>query len=140
MNRVDKAEALFESGCNCAQSVFVAFADEFGIEEETAKRVSCGLGGGVGRMREVCGAVSGASLILGLRHGPDKAAVYPKVQDFCREFKQACGSLVCRELLAGTNATQGGTPEPRTEEYYRVRPCARFVKLAAELLEKSAAR
>lgn len=134
MNEVEKAEALFMSGCNCAQAVFTAFADEFGMDEELAKRVSCGLGGGVGRLREVCGAVTGAALVLGMRHGPEKTAAYPFVQELCAKFKAECGSIVCRELLEGTGATAGGVPEARTAEYYRKRPCVELVKLAASLL------
>lgn len=136
MTRAEKAEALFRSGCNCAQSVFAAFADEFGMDEELAKRVSCGLGGGVGRLREVCGAVTGATLVLGMRHGSDKTVVYPVVQDLCARFKAETGSIVCRELLAGTGATAGGAPEARTTGYYRKRPCVELVKLAARLLEE----
>lgn len=135
-DRVTKAEALFMSGCNCSQAVFAAFADEFGLDEETAKKVALGLGGGVGRMREVCGTVTAASMVLGLRHGPDKAAAYQKVQEFCAAFKAETGSIVCRELLAGTGATQGGAPEARTETYYKKRPCVELVKLAASILEK----
>ena len=134
MTNEEKAEGLFLSGLNCAQSVFCAFADEFGMDLETAKKVSCGLGGGVGRLREVCGAVTGATLVLGMRHGPDKDAVYPKVQDFCAKFKAECGSIVCRELLAGTGATTGGKADARTAEYYRKRPCVEMVKLAVSLL------
>lgn len=134
-DKVNKAEALFMSGCNCSQAVFAAFADELGLDEETAKRVSLGLGGGVGRMREVCGTVTGASMVLGMRHGPDKAAAYAKIQDFCAKFKAECGSVVCRELLAGTGATQGGAPEARTETYYKKRPCVELVKLAVKLIE-----
>ena len=135
MTRVEKAESLFRSGMNCSQAVFCAFADEFGMDEETAAKVACGLGGGVGRQREVCGTVTGAALVLGMRHGPDKAQAYPKVQDFCARFKAECGSIVCRELLAGTGATSGGAPEARTDAYYRKRPCVELVKLAAGLLE-----
>lgn len=134
MNKVEKAEALFMSGCNCSQSVLAAFAAEFGIDEDMAKKVSLGLGGGVGRMREVCGAVTAASMILGMRHGPDKAAAYLKIQDFCAAFKAETGSIVCHELLSGTGATQGGSPEARTEVYYKKRPCVELVKLAASLL------
>lgn len=134
MNKVESAEMLFVSGLNCAQSVFCAFADEFGMDLETAKKVSCGLGGGVSRLREVCGAVTGATLVLGMRHGPDKNDVYPKVQDFCARFKEKCGSIVCRELLSGTGATQGGAAEARTPDYYKKRPCVELVKLAVELL------
>lgn len=128
------AEEYFKSGLNCAQSVFCAFAEELGIDLETAKRLACGLGGGVGRLREVCGAVSGAALVLGMRHGSDKRDVYPKVQEFCAAFKAKFGSVVCRELLEGTGATTGGAAEPRTAEYYHKRPCVEFVKAAEELL------
>lgn len=132
--RVKKAETLFTNGCNCAQAVFAAFADEFGMDEDLARRVSCGLGGGVGRMREVCGAVSAAAMVIGLRLGPDKMAAYPAIQDFCAKFKAACGSIVCRDLLEGTGATTGGAPEARTPDYYKKRPCVELVKLAASLL------
>ena len=134
MDRAEKAAALFTGGCNCAQAVFAAFADEFGMDEELAKRVACGLGGGVGRMREVCGAVSGASLVMGLRHGPDKTAVYPLVQDFCAKFKEKHGSIRCCDLLQETGATTGGAPEARTAAYYANRPCAELVRTAASLL------
>jgi len=134
MNRIEKAETLFTSGCNCAQAVFAAFADEFGLDEELAKRISCGLGGGVGRMREVCGAESAAAMVLGMRHGPDKTKAYPAIQEFCAKFKAETGSIVCRELLEGTGATTGGAPEARTPAYYQKRPCVELVKLAASLL------
>ena len=87
-------------------------------------------------MREVGGAVTGATLVLGMRHGPDKDVVYPAVQEFCEKFKAETGSVVCRELLSGTGATQGGAPEARTAEYYRKRPCARYIELCAQLLAK----
>ena len=134
MNRVEKAEELFRSGCNCAQAVFAAFADEFDMDEELAKRLACGLGGGVGRMREVCGAVTGAALVIGMRKGPEKTAAYPDVQALCAKFKEECGSIVCRELLEGTGATMGGAPEVRTPDYYQKRPCVELVKLAVSLL------
>lgn len=122
------------SGCNCSQAVFAAFADEVGLDEETAKKVALGLGGGVGRMREVCGTVTAAAMVLGVRNGPDKAAAYAKVQDFCARFKAETGSIVCKELLSGPAASPGGAPEPRTPEYYRKRPCVELVKLACRLL------
>ncbi len=133
-DRVNRAEALFTGGCNCAQAVFAAFADEFNLDEELAKKLACGLGGGVGRMREVCGAVSAAAMVIGMRLGPDKLAAYPAIQDFCAKFKAETGSIVCRDLLAETGATVGGAPEARTPEYYRKRPCVELVKLAASLL------
>ena len=135
MTREEKAETLFMSGLNCAQSVFGAFAADYGLDEEVAAKLSCGLGGGVGRMRETCGAVTGAALVLGLKYGPDKLQVYPYVQEFCAKFKAECGSIVCRELLEGTGATQGGAPEARTAEYYRKRPCVELVKLAVKIVE-----
>lgn len=128
----EKAAALFATGLNCAQSVYCAFAEELGMDAETAAKVSAGLGGGVGRLREVCGAVTGATLVLGMKYGPDKTAVYEKVQEFAAIFKQEMGSIICRDLLAGTGATSGGAPEARTTEYYKKRPCAEIVRFAAD--------
>ena len=136
MTHIEKAEALFMSGMNCSQAVFGAFAEDFGMDASTAAKVACGLGGGVGRLREVCGTVTGASLVLGLKYGADKAVVYPHVQDFCARFKAECGSIVCRELLAGVPATTGGAPEARTAEYYKKRPCVELVKLSVRLLDE----
>lgn len=136
MTKADKAEELFKSGLNCSQSVFCAFAEDLGLDLETAKKLSSGLGGGVGRLREVCGAVTGATLVIGMRRGPDKVRVYPAVQNFALDFKDACGSIVCRELLEGVGASTGGSPEARTSEYYRKRPCVEMVRLAAWILEK----
>ena len=138
MSRVEKAESLFKGGCNCSQAVFAAFADEFGLDESLAKKVACGLGGGVGRLREVCGAVSGAAMVLGMRADGDKAAAYPAIQKLAESFKAETGSIVCRELLAGAGATAGGAPEARTPGYYRKRPCVELVKLAAGLLDERA--
>jgi len=136
MNHGEKAVELFSAGMNCAQAVYCAFAEELGMDGETAAKVSSGLGGGVGRLREVCGAVTGATLVLGLKFGPDKATVYEKVQEFAAAFKAEMGSIVCRELLSGTGATAGGAPEARTAEYYKKRPCAEIVRFAAEALGK----
>ncbi len=135
MTHEEKAESLFRSGMNCSQAVFGAFAADFGVDESLAAKIACGLGGGVGREREVCGTVSGASLVFGLKYGEDKAVVYPYVQEFCRRFKAECGSIVCRELLAGVGATTGGAPEARTEQYYRKRPCVELAKLSARILD-----
>lgn len=137
MNRSEQAERFFMEGFNCAQAVFCAFAPDFGFSPDVAKRLSCGLGGGVGRQREVCGAVTGATLVLGLRHGEDKAAVYPHVQAFCAAFAREAGSIVCRTLLKGTGATSGGAPDARTPAYYSKRPCVELVKLAVRLLEEA---
>ncbi|MGN0855233.1 MAG: C-GCAxxG-C-C family protein [Kiritimatiellia bacterium] len=136
MTHEEKAETAFMRGMNCTQAVVLAFAADFGMDEALAARVACGLGGGVGREREVCGAVSGAAIVLGLRYGEDKAVVYPHVQDFIARFRAACGSIVCRDLLAGVKVTAGGAPEPRTEAYYRKRPCVELVKLSARILDE----
>lgn len=133
---IERAENLFKGGCNCAQAVFAAFADELGLDEASARRIACGLGGGVGRMREVCGAVSAAAMVIGMRCGGDKAVAYPAIQAFGARFRAETGSIVCRELLAGTGATSGGVPEDRTSAYYRKRPCVELVKLAANLLSE----
>jgi len=140
----DRAVALFEQGCSCSQSVFGAFASDFGMDAETAMKVSAGLGGGVGRLRETCGCVTGAALVLGMKYGnatgsdqAAKGATYTAVQDFAAAFKAENGSVVCRELLAGVpKTTTGGAPEARTAEYYEKRPCKELVRLSAEILEK----
>lgn len=139
MTKADKAQELFMSGYNCAQAVYCAFAEDFGMDAETALKVSSGLGGGVGRLREVCGTVTGATLALGMKYGPDKTAVYEKVQHFAAAFKAETGSIVCHELLEGVGATTGGAPEARTTTYYKKRPCVELVRLAAELVEKEMA-
>lgn len=135
MTHEQKAEAAFVSGMNCSQAVVLAYAADFGMDDALAAKVACGLGGGVGREREVCGTVTGAAIVLGLKYGEDKAVVYPRVQEFIRRFKEQCGSIVCRELLAGVKVTTGGAPEARTEEYYKKRPCVELVKLSASILE-----
>ena len=137
------AEELFREGYNCAQAVLIAFSDVTGLEKETAARLASSFGGGLGRMREVCGAVSGAAMVLGLCKGYSdptdpaaKKAHYHLVQEFARRFKEQNGSIVCRELLAGVSVTPGGDPEARTKEYYKKRPCPELVLQAAELLDK----
>ena len=136
------AKSLFESGYNCAQAVLCAFADVTGLDQDTALRLASSFGGGLGRMREVCGAVSGAAMVLGLVCGsPDptdhtaKTAHYHRVQDFARQFRERSGSIICRELLAGVG-TPGDDPEQRTAAYYKKRPCAELVAQAAEILEQ----
>jgi C_GCAxxG_C_C family probable redox protein len=139
----EKAEKLFYEGYNCAQSVLLAFEDLTGLDTKTAAMLSSSFGGGLGRMREVCGAVSGAAMVLGIVRGysdPDdreaKKAHYRLVQDFCARFSEKNGSIICRELLSGVKTTENGIPEKRTEEYYKKRPCPFLVKNAAEILEK----
>ena len=142
--RVERAVELFKSGFNCSQSVFAAFAGEFGMDEETALKVSAGLGGGVGRAREVCGAVSGAAMLVGFKYGATdgddaeaKARCYQVVQQIIAEFKKDNPSIVCRELLAlNEGAGTDPTPEARTESYYKKRPCVQLVEDAARAVEK----
>ena len=140
MRRKETAAEYFRQGYNCSQAVVLAFKDEIGLDEEVLARMSVGLGGGVGRMREVCGAVSGMAIVIGYLKGdgtPDaRNAVYPVAQEACRQFKELNGSIVCRELLAGVPVTTGGTAEPRTEEFYKKRPCAQLVEIAVETVEK----
>ena len=144
MDKAEKAKALFMQGANCAQAVFGAFASECGITEEQALIMSSGFGGGVGRMREVCGAVSGMVLVLNMIYGSgdlsDKNAKdgqYARIQAVAGAFKEQCGSIVCRELLGlDKKEATPGVSEERTPAYYKKRPCAELVALAAEITEK----
>lgn len=137
-----KAEDLFLEGYNCAQAVFCAFADKMGMDVDMALRLSSSFGGGMGRMREVCGAVSGMFMVLGALEGyssPDdnvaKKELYAKVQQLAEEFKKENGSIICRELL-GAGVSQTPTPTERTAEFYKKRPCKEYVGIAAEILAK----
>ncbi len=144
MNKSENARKLFESGANCAQSVFVAFAEDFGIRREDAFRLACGLGGGVGRTREVCGAVSAMALIAGMKYGsrsPDdkkaKDETYAIVQMMVKKFRSKTGSVVCRDLLGiPGGAREDSVSEKRTREYYARRPCSEIVAIAAEIAEE----
>ena len=120
-NHAELARDLFIQGYNCAQAVFCAFCDVTGLEIDTAARMASSFGGGLGRLREVCGTVSGAALVLGMTRGyadpGDYAAKkdhYALVQDFARRFREANGSIVCRELLKGVGATEGGAPDRKS--------------------------
>ena len=148
-SRTEKAVGLFLEGYNCSQSVFAAYADLFGMEEETALRVSASFGGGIGRMREVCGAANGmfmvAGMLTGSVEGKDQIAKknnYEVVQRLASEFKKENGgSYICRELLGlnkdGKKVVPGDTtPEARTEEYYKKRPCLKTIAGAAALVER----
>ena len=142
--RTQRAVELFKSGFNCSQSVFAAFAGEFGMDEETALKVSAGLGGGVGRAREVCGAVSGAAMLVGFKYGATdgndaeaKQRCYQVVQQIIAEFKENNPSIVCRELLElNEKVSTDPKPEARTEQYYKKRPCVQLVEDAARAVEK----
>lgn len=143
MDRAERARELFYAGYNCAQAVFCAFQDLTGLEAEGAARLASSFGGGMGRLREVCGTVSAALLVLGLLRGyadptdPEaKAAHYHRVQEYARRFREKNGSILCRDLLAGVETAPGPEPEARTPEYYARRPCPRLAGEAAEILEE----
>ena len=137
-----KAAELFLSGYNCSQSVAVAFHKEMGLTERQAAKLASAFGGGMGRMREVCGAVSGMLLVLGLLYGYDdpgekdaaKKAHYALVQQLAGKFRERNGSIICRENLK--NPPSDPSPTPRTAEFYKTRPCTRMVVCAAELLDE----
>jgi C_GCAxxG_C_C family probable redox protein len=139
----EQAQALFEQGYNCAQSVFAAFCDVTGLDMPTALRLSSPFGGGMGRMREVCGAVSGMLMTVGLLYGYEnpnddtaKESHYRLVQALALRFQQEHGSLVCRDLLGLSMEHDSPIPQKRTEQYYQIRPCAALVARAAELLDE----
>ena len=133
----DRAIKLFMEGKNCSQAVFAAFAPDLGLSEEMALAISVGLGGGVGRMREVCGAVSGSAMVVGLKYPElDKTEVYEKVRLIADEFKKTNHSIICKELLGLVEAEKSSTPEARTPEYYQKRPCVKIVEDAVLATEK----
>ncbi|HAL63187.1 MAG TPA: hypothetical protein DCO93_01930 [Clostridiales bacterium] len=143
MSRKEKAMELFESGYNCSQAVVLAFADLLGVDEKALARLTSSFGGGMGRLREVCGAVSGMFMVAGLLYGYDgaetgakKAEHYARIQHLAERFSQDTGSIVCRELLGLDRKKDSPTPDKRTEEYYKKRPCRELVGLAAEILEE----
>lgn len=142
-SRVELAAARFEEGYNCCQAVFATYADLFGMDFNTALMVSSPMGGGMGRMREICGAVSAMSLLVGLKEGnidpKDKKAqgrTYETVRIMCDRFKEENGSILCKELLGIKKAEQSSTPSERTKEYYNTRPCTRMVISAARIVEE----
>ena len=133
------AAQLFLDGYNCAQAVAAAFSDVTGLSPQQAAKAASAFGGGMGRMREVCGAVSGMFLVLSALYGydtPNPAAqkqLYGAVQELAEQFRRQAGSIICREILK--NPPSDPKPTPRTEEFYKQRPCTRMVIIAAELLD-----
>ena len=144
--RVARAVELFKMGYNCAQAVTAAFADEYGYTEEQALKMSASFGGGIGRMRETCGAACGMFILAGLETGSadaddreGKAANYAFVQRLADEFRRENGSLICAELLGlRERAPQPPTPEERTQTYSVKRPCVKMVETAARIWAKRA--
>jgi len=138
-----KACDNFELGYNCAQSVLLAFADTLGLEKDFALRLASSFGGGMGRLREVCGAVSAMFMIAGIIKGYNspnddisKAKHYKLVQDLAEKFKEKHGTIICRELLGLNDGADSYIPSKRTAEYYKERPCESCIKTAAEIIEK----
>ena len=144
--RVAKAKRLFrEEGYNCCQAVVLAYNDLFGIEDSIAAAMSSGFGGGMGRMREVCGSVSGMVMLAGLiapANDPsikvDRTRNYALVQDVAGEFSRQNGSIICKELLGlapiSTTAQESPEPSDRTPEYYQKRPCEELVGISARII------
>ncbi len=144
MNHRVIAEEMFRKGYNCAQAVVCAFSDTLGISERHAAILASSFGGGMGRMRETCGAVSGMLLVAGQLWGygtpgddEAKAVHYRLVQKIAGKFRERAGSIVCRDLLG--NPSSDPTPTPRTESFYQSRPCLGFVGLAAAILDEELA-
>ena len=136
-----QAAELFLSGYNCAQAVAAAFSEELGLTESQAARMVSAFGGGMGRLREVCGAVSGMLFVLGSLYGYDtpgddvrKKELYSRVQALAAGFRAENGSIICREILK--NPPSDPTPTPRTEQYYQDRPCAHMVVTAVRIMEE----
>ena len=139
--RIEMAVSLFKEGFNCSQSVVAAFADKYGFTREQALKMSASFGGGIGRMRETCGAACGLFLLAGLETGATegadrdgKAANYALVQELAEEFKQRNGALRCADLLGlSKKEPVVSTPEARTDQYYAKRPCVKMVEEAARI-------
>lgn len=139
--RAERARELFHEGYNCCQSVLLAYADVYGLEEELAKKLSCSFGGGMGRMREVCGTCSAMFMLAGMElpstipgDAQSKMENYALVQELAEDFKKETGSIICRDMLKlNGNTHEGPIPEPRTDDYYKRRPCSELVYLAAEI-------
>ena len=139
--RAEQAREYFTSGYNCAQSVFLAYRDITGVDEVLAATISAPFGGGMGRLREVCGAVSGMTMVAGFiapnsqpNDNENKKNCYATVQALAEEFRAENGSIICRELLGLAQQKDDPTPSPRTGEYYKRRPCAEYVAIAARIV------
>ena len=138
MSKGDEARQLFMQGFNCSQAVAAVFADEMGMPIEQVERLTIGFGGGLARMREVCGTVSGMAFVISALYDGDKASIYARIQEVAGEFKEQNSSIVCHELLGMGKkpAATSPIPEERTPEYYKKRPCVELVQMAADILER----
>lgn len=142
MTRKEKAMQSFLDGYNCSQCMMLAFEDLLTIDIDTALKIASPFGGGMGRLREVCGSVSGMFMVLGFLKGystpgdyEGKKELYEHIQELARRYEEANGSIICRDLLGLSVQREEATPEQRTPDYYKKRPCAEKIGSAAEILE-----
>lgn len=142
-SRKEIAMDYFLQGYNCSQSLVLTFSDAVDVEKDTLSRLSCGFGGGMSRLREVCGSVSGMFLIADLLYGysgPETGQVkkdqYARIQELAHRFEEKNGSIICRDLLGLKVQREVPDPSARTDEYYKKRPCKEIIGSAAEILEK----
>ncbi len=141
-NKSEQAKKMFHEGYNCAQSVFCTFCEELNIDLETALKLSSSFGGGMGRLREVCGAVSAMFMIAGFKYGytePNnddvKTEHYTRIQNLANEFRRKHKTIICRELLGLEKEPLSPIPDKRTEQYYQNRPCENFIADAAQIID-----
>ena len=141
MTKGEKAQSLFKQGYNCSQSVTLAFDEEMGREKDMIAKIISGFGGGMGRMREVCGCVSGMVFVISSLYGysdpkdfDSKKELYQRINQVANTFKEKNGSIICKELL-GLEKKDGIVPEKRTDAYYKKRPCSELCKIAGDILE-----
>uniref|UniRef100_UPI00405719CC C-GCAxxG-C-C family protein n=1 Tax=Agathobacter sp. TaxID=2021311 RepID=UPI00405719CC len=142
MTRKEKAMQSFLDGYNCSQSIILAFEDLIGMDIDLALKIASPFGGGMGRLREVCGSVSGMFMVMGFLYGYNqpgdyegKKELYEHIQKLATCYEEANGSIICRDLLGLTVKKEEAAPERRTEEYYKKRPCKEKIGSAAEILE-----
>lgn len=143
VSRVEQAVSTFEEGYTCAQAVFATYADLFGMDRETALKLASPMGGGIGRMREVCGVVSAMALLAGLKDGntdpaneEGKEKIYLLTRQMAEKFKEKHGTIICRELLGIQGMEKSARPSERTKTYYSERPCSRLVATASRIVEE----
>ena len=143
MTRRELAMTCFLKGYNCSQSIVLAFEDILPVDKSILSKLASSFGGGMGRLREVCGAVSGMFMIAGILYGYDgpetgkeKATHYARIQELAHRFKEKHGSIVCREMLGFNMRHDVPVPEKRTAEYFKKRPCVEIIGDAAEILEQ----
>ena len=143
MNSSNKAVELFESGYNCSQAIVLAFEDLFNIDKKALKSLSSSFGGGISRLREVCGCVSGMAIVMGLLYGDydinnndEKAKHYERVQQLAIKFKEKTNSINCAELLDKAKGIETPIPEIRNEKYYSSRPCSKYIAIMAQIIQQ----